>query len=456
MTSPPPADPGTTIGPYRLGRRLGGGGMGVVHEAHDTVLGRSVALKLITPGLADDPAFRARFTREAQAQARLDSPHVVHVYAHGEADGHLYLATQLVPDGDLGGMLRVHGVPPLRVAAELVAQVAAGLADAHAGGLVHRDIKPANVLLRRRADGFTAYLADFGIARPVLAEQTHATVGTVGTPGYMAPELHDGAPATVASDVYAVGCLLWTTLTGRPPYAGATDFQVATAHRDQPVPQLPGAGAQVEALNRVLRTAMAKQPVERYATAMAMRDDLRAVLALPDTPAPVRPGSAEVPPPGRARGQLVALAAVAALVLGGLAATAYAVLGGEREPARSAAGAETTGQSEPVGGVDASDPVGEASTEPPTDPSTEPGAPSAEDRERAVSTLAAALAAEGPITSDQAECAARGWIEAAGLEEMAAAGYFDEQWNYVDQPEEDMPPEIRSAIFSAVTACVTG
>ena len=144
--------------------------MGTVYDALDTALDRHVALKVIVPGLAGDPEFRTRFVREARAQASLDSPHVVQVFAHGELDGRLYLATQLVPDGDLGRHLRRHGPLPLSEAAAIVAQVADGLAEAHRVGLVHRDIKPSNVLLRHRGTHTTAYLADFGIAAPVAEE----------------------------------------------------------------------------------------------------------------------------------------------------------------------------------------------------------------------------------------------------------------------------------------------
>ena len=239
MTSDYPRQ-GERIGHYRVGRRLGGGGMGVVFEARDENLERPVALKVISPGLAEDAEFRARFTREAQAQAMLDSRHVVQVYAHGEDDGRLWIATQLVPDGDLRSMLNAHGAPSVPMAIDLIEQVADGLADAHAAGLVHRDIKPANVLLRRRADGgYTAYLADFGIARKVDGEATRTSHSTVGTPSYMAPELHTGGQPGVASDVYSLGCLLWATLTGRAPYVGTSDFEIATAHREKPIPQLP-------------------------------------------------------------------------------------------------------------------------------------------------------------------------------------------------------------------------
>ena len=130
--------------------------MGVVYDALEENLDRRVALKVIAPMFADDPDFRERFGREARSLASLDSPHVVQVYAHGEEDGYLYIATQLIPDGDLGQMISQWGPAPVGKAVELMEQVASGLADAHASRLVHRDIKPANVLVRRRGSGATA------------------------------------------------------------------------------------------------------------------------------------------------------------------------------------------------------------------------------------------------------------------------------------------------------------
>ncbi|WP_134768111.1 serine/threonine-protein kinase [Nocardioides sp. 1609] len=289
-TSTGSPEKGSQLGPFRLGRRLGVGGMGIVFLALDTQLNRQVALKVITPRIGDDEGFRARFTREAQAQASLDSPHVVQVYSFGEADGRLYIASQLIPDGDLGQMLARHGRPPARIAVNLISQVADGLADAHAAGLIHRDIKPANVLLRNRDNALTAYLGDFGIARQVgAATQLTQVGGTVGTPTYMAPELHTGSEAGPASDVYSLGCLLWATLSGRAPYSGATDYQIVMAHLEDDVPQLAPTGPLAAEVNRVLRRALAKQPGDRYPSATAMRDDLRRVVRLPDDATPVRP-----------------------------------------------------------------------------------------------------------------------------------------------------------------------
>ena len=349
---------GESIGPYRVVRRIGGGGMGVVFEAEDESLNRKVALKVISPHLAEDEDFRARFTREAQAQASLDSAHVVHVYAHGVDDGCLYIAAQLIPDGDLGQMLAAYGAPPIRVGLDVMAQVAEGLADAHAVGLIHRDIKPANVLLRRRENSMQAYLSDFGIARQVGAEHTHTGTSTIGTPSYMAPELHTGGRAGVETDVYSLGCLLWATLNGRAPYTGTSEFQIVTAHLEQPVPQLPADGPLATEVNRILRRAMAKDPAERYPSAAALRDDLRRARSLPDTATPLPPAAAA--PSGSGGRSLAVLVAgvvvLLALVVGGVA---YAVTRGDDDPS-----------------ADPSDPPSSSETESPSEPTaSEPSEP---------------------------------------------------------------------------------
>ncbi|WP_408897067.1 serine/threonine-protein kinase [Nocardioides sp. R1-1] len=224
--------PGDALGPYRIVRWLGRGGMGTVYEAVDTVLERRVALKLIVAAHSGDPAFRAGLVAEARAQAALDSPHIVQVFAHGEVDGRLYIASQLVPDGDLGAALRDHGPLPPHEAAEVVAQVADGLAEAHRSGLAHRDIKPANVLLRRRGPETVAYLADFGIATAA------------------------GDGSGVRTDLEAMGRLLAACLTGRTPYDG------------RPVPHVP------RRLARVLEAALAGR-----LSAAELREELRAAAA---------------------------------------------------------------------------------------------------------------------------------------------------------------------------------
>lgn len=283
-STPPEPAPGTRVGRFLLLEQLGQGGMGVVFRAREENLGREIALKVIAPLFAHDPEFRERFTREARAQASLESAHVVTVYAHGEEDGYLYIASQLIPGGDLGQMIRDEGAPTLVEALEVIEQVASGLSDAHDAGLVHRDIKPGNVLVRRRPGSIRAYLADFGIARRMNADATRFSTTTAGTPSYMAPELHGGAKAGPSTDIYALGCVLWVALTGTPPYQGMSEFQLIAAHVREPVPQIAGDSAMVHATNRILRTAMAKEAGERYQSAAEMGSDLQAALRLPITP----------------------------------------------------------------------------------------------------------------------------------------------------------------------------
>ncbi|KRF12355.1 hypothetical protein ASG90_15355 [Nocardioides sp. Soil797] len=271
--------PGSLVGDFRIERTLGHGGMGVVHRATQLSLGRPVALKVMSLRHADDPVMRARFTREARAQAALQSPYVVQVLDHGEHAGLLWTATQLIEGGDLATALRAKGTPPLPVALDLVAQVASGVADAHAVGLVHRDIKPANILINHVGGRVRAHVADFGIARTPDSDLTE-TAGMLGTASYMAPELHRGVDASPASDVYALGCLLWAVLVGEAPYAWSTgDYQLMTAHITAPVPLLAGGDATTDQLNGILARAMAKDPAARFGGAAQFRDAVGSAFA---------------------------------------------------------------------------------------------------------------------------------------------------------------------------------
>lgn len=429
MTSGYP-QPGDTIGHYRVGQRLGGGGMGVVYEATDLNLERRVALKVIAPDLAEDPEFRERFRREAQAQASLDSRHVVQVYAHGEDDGRLWIASQLVPGGDLRTLLDAQGAPPVTVAVDLVSQVASGLADAHAAGLVHRDIKPANVLLRREPDGsYVAYLADFGIARQVDGELTRTSHATVGTPSYMAPELHTGGRPGPASDVYSLGCLLWATLTGRAPYAGTSEFEVVTKHREEPVPQLEAGTPLNEPLNDVLRRTMAKDPADRPPSAAAVRDRLRALrpTAVPTAAVPAAP-----PEPSRQRALPAVLGVAAVLLLLAVVGVGWAVTRDGDEPA------DRSGPTTPV------ETTSEPSDEEPADG----------DVETAVANMAEAFASQPAITPEIAECLARGIVDEVGLARLQEIGMLDEDYAFTDV-DLAASPDVKAAFSSATFACVT-
>jgi serine/threonine protein kinase len=270
---------GDTVGRYRITDVLGHGGMGVVFVAVAPDLDRPVALKVLAPQAAVDPRLRERFAREAATLARLDSPHIVYILEYGEQDGCLYLVTQLVPDGDLRHHLEEHGPLSPRQAADVMEQVAAGLEEAHSHGVVHRDLKSANILLRKLPSGqFHAYLCDFGIARADTYETTSAS-GVVGTLEYLAPERQSGAPASFATDVYSLGCLLWAAVTGAPPYRGS-DVDVALAHLRAPIPRLPGGDRVSRNTNAIVARAMAKKPGDRYASAHEMRQELVSLRAL--------------------------------------------------------------------------------------------------------------------------------------------------------------------------------
>ncbi|GAA5143046.1 hypothetical protein GCM10023340_07610 [Nocardioides marinquilinus] len=282
---------GDQVGRYRIDSVIGRGGMGVVLGATDTSIGRRVALKVLGADLGHSEEFRRRFEREAAVLARLDSPHVIAIYDYGTHEGAPYIATQYVGGGDLGGLLQRRGPMPTTLALSVCAQLAEALDDAHRVGVVHRDVKPTNVLLRD-ADSLDlhAYLCDFGIAR-TASDGLTAPGAVAGTWSYLSPECGRGAPGSPASDVYALGCLLWATLTGSPPYRG-TDVEIAVAHQQAPVPQLVATDDLGRHVNAILQRSLAKDPAQRYRSADEMRLDLLSAAGRPDSgvrPVPAAP-----------------------------------------------------------------------------------------------------------------------------------------------------------------------
>ena len=261
---------GAHIAGCRIESVAGRGGMGIVYRATQLSLGRPVALKLIAPEHAADSDFRDRFQRESRMAAAIDHPNVIPVYEAGEEDGRLYIVMRWVEGTDLHKELRAHGAIPAPRAAAIVHQVAGALDAAHAGGLVHRDVKPANVLL----SGEHAYLADFGLTRFANAKTNVTTGGHfLGTVDYMAPEQFKPGPSDARADVYALGCVLYAAVTGRPPFIRETVPQTMLAHLHEPPPHASGASPE---LNRVITRALAKDPADRYPSA---GDFGRAVLA---------------------------------------------------------------------------------------------------------------------------------------------------------------------------------
>lgn len=281
---------GTRFGPYELQSLIGMGGMGEVYRAHDTVRGRSVAIKVLRPDLAADPVYQDRFKRESRVAARLQDPHVIPVHDFGEIDGVLYIDMRLVEGSSVKDELHGNSALPVARAVSIVSQVAAALDAAHAAGLVHRDIKPENVLL---APGDFAYLVDFGIAHGGGEATVTQTGLIIGSCAYMATERLNGEAGGPPADVYSLTCLLYECLTGRAPFEGGDlqDVMIAHVFSDPPRPSAMGRGIN-PAFDAVIAKGMAKNPVDRYASAGALaKAAAEAAHARPPAPRPVAPVS---------------------------------------------------------------------------------------------------------------------------------------------------------------------
>ncbi len=261
-------------GRYALSELLGAGGMAEVFLAHDRILGRDLALKVLREGYAKDAGFVSRFRREAISAAALNHPNVVQVYDQGRAeDGRLYIAMEHVLGGNLKDLITRRGVLDPAEAARLASQVAEALQAAHERGIVHRDVKPQNVLLGEAGE---AKVADFGIA---LAASTSTTSGTnlvLGTASYMSPEQAMGERVGPASDLYSLGVVLYEMLTGTVPFAAEGPLATAMKHvTEQPLPPRKRNPSIPEAMDALVMGLLAKKPEDRYGSAAELAEDLR-------------------------------------------------------------------------------------------------------------------------------------------------------------------------------------
>ena len=273
--------PGSIVAGYQVEDRLGVGGMAVVFRARDVRLGRLVALKVLAPALAADHEFRTRFIREWRAATAVDHPHIIPVYAADEAGDVLYIAMRLVSGGDLRTLVRREGPLDPGRAAGIVSAVAAALDTAHAAGLVHRDVKPGNILI----DTVTGlpdhvYLSDFGLSKGMASSAGLTGTGQfLGTPGFAAPEQISGGRVDGRTDQYALACVAFTLLTGRPVFTRDTPMAVMFAHMQDPPPAAavlrPGLP---RAVDQVLARALAKSPDNRYRTCGEFAAELRSAL----------------------------------------------------------------------------------------------------------------------------------------------------------------------------------
>ncbi|OBI00943.1 serine/threonine-protein kinase [Mycobacterium sp. E2733] len=281
---------GRPFGRYQLVELLGRGGMGEVWRAYDTVMDRVVALKLLLPTVAEDPAYVERFRREAHAAASLDEPHVIPIYDFGEIDGRLYVTMRLIEGRDLHDLLAEGPLEPARAIA-IIEQIAEALHAAHEIGLIHRDVKPSNILITKND---FAYLIDFGIARAAGETGLTSTGAAIGTWAYMSPERLNTGQADARADIYALACVLFEALTGQRPYPGDSLEQQIVGHLTTPPPRPSARHPGVpEGMDAVIAKGMAKDPDQRYATtvelARAARDATTVPLPRPEQTVQVHP-----------------------------------------------------------------------------------------------------------------------------------------------------------------------
>jgi eukaryotic-like serine/threonine-protein kinase len=332
----------TLGGRYRVEGELGRGGMARVYRGADTVLGRPVAVKVLSPQYAEDANFVTRFRREAQAAARLNHPNLVQVYDTGSDDGVHYIVMEYVDAKTLADYLEGGGrIMPER-AIELAEAVCDALGVAHTQGVIHRDVKPANIMVTR--DG-QVKVTDFGIARVTSNETVEQTAAVLGTASYLSPEQAQGGPIDQRSDLYSLGCVLYEMLTGRPPFVADSPVAVASKHvLEQPAPPSRVNGDVASELDAIVMRALSKNPDNRYQSAAEMKEDLErarrgvpvmATPLLPEAPNTTQvihraqPQPTSVLPPGepptgpprepeRAPGWLIALIVVLALAVLGV------------------------------------------------------------------------------------------------------------------------------------------
>ena len=270
---------GTLSGRYETAERLGSGGMSNVYKATDRILERTVAVKILAEHLSDDERFVARFRREALAVAKLIHPNIVQVYDTGVDEGRHYIVMEYVSGRSGAQILQRHGPVDPATAAEIGIQACAGLDYAHRSGIIHRDVKPGNLMIVGGPVGggeMTVKLTDFGIARAI--EQTRITqVGSVvGTAAYLSPEQVRGEEATPATDVYALGVVLYQFLTGRLPYEGSSLAELAVRQQNEkPLPPSTYNSEVPEPLGAAVLRALEGDTNRRYASAEELATGLR-------------------------------------------------------------------------------------------------------------------------------------------------------------------------------------
>jgi len=354
---------------YELEELVGSGGMSSVYRAHDRLLDRRVAIKLLHDRYAEDDETIERFRREARSVAQLSHPHIVTVIDRGEDDGLQFIVFEYVDGENLKELAVRSGRLPVRRAVELAIAIADGLAFAHQNGLVHRDVKPQNVLLSREGE---VKVTDFGIARSIDVDHGVTLTGTIlGTSNYLSPEQASGKPVTPATDVYSLGIVLWELLTGEVPFPGDNFVTVALRHINEQPPSLPEVRRDVTPrLAAAVDRALAKDPRDRFGTMgafaaelQACLDDLetfdpeRTIVSMPAVPLPA-PERRPVARGRRSPHRTLALAVVVLVALAAIAAGVLGLGGGGSHGGGSSGGGASSGKPVALRGVGDFDPQG--------------------------------------------------------------------------------------------------
>jgi len=314
-----------TLGQYKILDRLGAGGLGEVLRARDTRLGRTVAIKVIGPGIAADTGRRERFIADARAAARLSHPNVAELYEVGEDQGHLFVVFEFAPGEPLSTKIAGRPMNP-RLVIDLAGQVADALADGHADGVIHQDIKPSNIIVTPKGH---AKILDFGLAawtsggaeRRDAANMMHSPGPAQGTVAYLSPEQALGEHVDHRSDVFSLGSVMFEMLTGKPPFGGATRSEVAQqiVQAQAPLPSSVNRSLPIE-LDPIVARALSKTLDQRYDSAATLAAELRSVGAILDVRADASPPPVVHAPVWQAKRSSGAAWIILLLVLAALAA----------------------------------------------------------------------------------------------------------------------------------------
>lgn len=328
---------GTTLGQYEIVQKIGQGGMAHVFKAYQPALNRYVAIKVLSPTLAEEPGFTERFHREAQAVARLHHPNILQVFDFGIQDRYSYIVMRYVENSTTLDQL-IHTGTPLERLIDYIVQVADALNYAHEQDIVHRDVKPSNILI----DGKWALLSDFGLVKMGQSSSHLTQTGTgLGTPAYMAPEQASGLKVDRRADIYALGIILHRILTGTVPHEAPTPFAILVKRSTEPVPPLRQLRPDIpESVEQVVLRSLAKEPDARYSTATDFAEALKKAKSDPNYREPTltalrdmtMTSSPKTPPPAPTlqvpaisapgwrllAGGALAVLVIAALLLGGL------------------------------------------------------------------------------------------------------------------------------------------